>query len=456
VSVAGGDFLESSEPWRGCAPTSWDLAFGLVFFLTITDLYRLIAPWAGLGSLAPLTGIFTLVSVGYALHYWRDTRLPLSRLIGWTTFVLLIPLGSLAYSPAPSFRDMALQVLYFSLLWSGKVFFSRASTGFLRGILLDAALVAGYVGVVLSILDPSLFAGIAETTEDTTNFLGRGFGFYLQPNVCAASLTLLFFLWLFARKPRGLFRITFTLAYLLAILLTGSRGGMVMSVFLVASHVLLAGPSWDMPVLGGRFVRFVVAGGVGIVLVVGAVFDVAPGLVPGGLDETLYRIRSLAEYRDLATGDKSVQGRLQVQQAYFPLIAERPFLGYGLGSSAAMRERRVLERPSHNMFIEYTFMYGLTGIVIWILVIGMTWEDCLALRWTEHHKVHLLLFGVLFCACMVSNTVLSNRVLYCVLGWVLARRYSHPYVPVRMGDPDTRPMQPVGDPASVLQGDCGA
>jgi O-antigen ligase len=415
---------KSEEP----VPSIVDFAFAMVLFLVMTDLYRFIALWAGFSNFALVAGVFTLAAVGYSLVYWRYTCIPLGRFIAWTTFIVLIPLGSLAYSLNPNFRDIALQVLYLALLWGSKAFFSRSTTKSLRGVLLDAGLFVGFTGVVLSIIKPRLFIAISEMTGDETPyFQGRGYGFYLQPNVCAATLTLLFFLWLFVRKPSRFIHIIFTFGYLLAIFLTGSRGGMVMSVFLVSFHMLLASPGWSLSRLSARLIRLGLFGGVGLLLVIGAVFTFAPRLTPDGAVETLNRIGSLAKYRELTQGDASIGGRLDAQQAYLSLIVERPLLGYGIGSAPVMRERRLLVRGAHNTFIEYAFAYGAIGLIAWLSVSIITWQDCLALRWSLQHKIDLLFFGVVFIACMVSSTVLGNRVLYIVLGWLLAQRYTYTY-----------------------------
>ena len=132
------------------------------------------------------------------------------------SLVLLVPLVSVVYSLAPTFRDIALQIFYLSLLWASKAFFSRPATRSLRVLLLDAALISGFIGVGLSLLKPWIFVPMAEMTQnDIPYFAGRGYGFYLQPNACAASMTLLFFLWLFVRKPHGLLRVAFTMIFCL-------------------------------------------------------------------------------------------------------------------------------------------------------------------------------------------------------------------------------------------------
>jgi O-antigen ligase len=419
---------KSPDSPRDSGPSLPDLAFGLLLFLTLTDLYRFIALWAGFTSLAPLTGVFALACIGYALRYWRYTCVPFSRLAGWTAFVLLVPLGSIAYSLNPNFRYAALQFFYMSLLWASKAFFSRSSTSSLRGLLLDAALIVGFAGVVLSIVNPGLFVAISQMTGDETPyFFGRAYGFYLQPNMCASSVTFLMFLWLFVRKPRGLlYSLLIITTYLLAILLTGSRGGMVTAAFLLSGYILFPGREWDWPVFGARIVRFSVLGGAGLVLLIGAVFELAPHLTPDGAVETLRRIKSLADYRDLAQADNSVRGRLESQQAYLAMMAERPLLGYGMGSAPVMRERGFLAHTSHNMFIEYGFMYGAVGLVVWLGVALMTWQDCFVLRRVLFHKIGLLFFGVMFLTCLTSNTVLAERVPYVVVGWLLANRGPYP------------------------------
>ena len=431
-------------------PTFLDIAFGLVLFLTMTDLYRFIASWGGLKGFGPIAGVFTLVSIVYTLRYRWYARVPLSRWTGWTAFLLLVPLWSLVYSLNPNFRDVALQFLSFSLLWASKAFFTRDATKRLRCVLLDAGLVSGFAGVVLSIFKPSLFTAIAEITDSTTYSAGRGYGFYLQPNVCAASLTLLFLLWLFMRKSTGMHRVVFTGGYLLSIFLTGSRGGMIMSVCLISLHALLRGAGWDFSRLSIRFIRLALFGGMGLALLIAVIFEIAPYFIPYQGFVTLTRIRNLAELHSLAADD-AMGSRLEHQRAYFSFITERPFLGYGLGSPAAMRESKLLKKASHNTFIEYTFMYGIVGLGVWAGVIWMTWRDCASLRRVEHLKIDLLFFVILFLACMVSNTVLGNRILYIVLGWILARRYSSysaPLLYVRASDPDGAPA------GAVITRDC--
>lgn len=424
LAESGSLSRASDSPHEG-GPSVPDLAFGLVLFLTLTDLYRFIAPWAGFRSLAPLTAVFTLAAIAYATYYWPYACVPVSRLVGWTTFLLVVPLASLVYSVDPSFRDGALQVFYLSLLWASKAFFTRSGTTPLRGLLLEAALLVGFVGVVLSIIHPALFATIARMTAHPSPYReGRGYGFFLQSNACAASLTFLMFLWLFVRKPRRLWHsLLVVVVYVLAIFLTGSRGGIVTATFLLGSYVLFVGPEWDWRALGTQVIRFSVLGGIGSVFLVGVVFVIVPRLAPDGAAETLRRIRSLADYRYLMHKDESIRGRLEAQRAYLAGIAERPFLGCGMGSALVLHKQGFLPRSSHNMFVEYSFAYGAVGLVVWLALSWMTWQDCFALRHVLHHKIHFLFFGMVFLACMTSDAILVNRVLYVAFGWLLAQRY---------------------------------
>lgn len=415
-----------------------DVVFGAVLFMTVTESYRFVAVWMGFKSMAPVAGGFALIGLAYAAHHGRDARLPVSRLIGWGLFLLVLPLGSLIYSLNPNFRDMALQILYVSLLVGSKTFFARKPTRSLRGPLLDGALITGYVGLVWSIIDPGAFDVIASlTTIERRFYAGRGFGLYLQPNVCAPSLTLLFFLWLFVCRRKGIYRVVMIGAYFMAIFLTGSRGGMIMSVFLVFSHAALGGRMWNLPRFYGRVARLAVFGSVGLALVIAMVFALIPRLATGAV-VTLDRIRGLTKYRQLAQGDDSVKDRLAIQRDYLGRIAERPLLGYGMGSAPVMRERGLFLRSSHNAFLEYTFSYGFVGVFLLVLVLLMTWQDGFAVRGHFQHKPDLLFLGIAFLACMVSNTILGNRILYVVVGWFLSHRY-----PRRQNDP-TDLSTPVG------------
>lgn len=410
---------------RRARPSLLDVIFAVVLFLTVTDLYRFGAVWARFNSLAPLTGAFALAAFVYTLHYCRYSCLPLSRWMAWTTFLLVIPIASLVYSPNPNFRDVALQVFYLSLLWGSKVFFSRPGTRSIHGILVDGALAVGCAGVILSIFKPELFAALAQVNDrDMPYYHGRGYGFYLQPNVCAASLTLLFFLWLFVRRPRRTSYVMVSLTYLLTTILTGSRAGVVMAVFLVAFYPLLAGPGWNLARLGARMVRVSLLGGVGLAIVVAAVFSAAPRLASGGVLETLKRVGGLLAYRELLQQDASVRGRVDHVKDYMVKCYEQPFIGYGIASAPVMRAQGLLEAPSHNTFIEFAFTYGSVGILAWVVVVMMTWEDCRLLRSRFQYKIHVLFFGTLALACLASNTVLGNRILYVVLGWLLATRYT--------------------------------
>lgn len=200
---------------------------------------------------------------------------------------------------------------------------------------------------------------------------------------------------------------------------------MVMSVFLVSSYMLLAGSHWNLLSFLRYGIRFLIIGVGGMALLISLAFAVAPRIVPGGAFVTLERVRSLARYGNLTDND-ALGSRLEHQKAYLHQISERPVIGYGMGSAPEMRDRKLLKRSSHNTFVEHTLMYGAVGLVVWLAVIWVTWRDCYALRRVIDHKIDVIFFGTVFLACMVSSTVLANRILYVVIGWLLAERYPYP------------------------------
>jgi hypothetical protein len=119
--------------------------------------------------------------------------------------------------------------------------------------------------------------------------------------------------------------------------------------------------------------------------------------------------------RDQPLGaDASVSLRLLALRQYTSLIARRPVLGYGLGSTDHYYQSAApISVASYNTYIEAAFSYGLFYLAafLWLLLLLARHPRRRMVEEALHSNAISQLLAVVVLAGLVSNTVLGSRVL---------------------------------------------
>jgi len=309
------------------------------------------------------------------------------------------------------FRDIFVQVHFFLLLLASAYFF-RSGNGHQRLFLI--ALGISIAAMLASIASPSLFAGMATMASARFDYLGRGSGLFLQPNLMAYNLILIMILLQFS-LPRERFRLNMmtSIIFLIAVFLTGSRGG------LIAACTLIFG----LFVVDRRLndTRFFISG---VVLALVAIFIwlVADLYTQGGIDLTLYLERVMSIFDDEITYQGSVSLRLAFQAEFLRRIEEQPWFGYGLGSVAYLLDTGYLIGAAHNQFLDLTLQFGLFGGLLALICAWCVYKHMQSRDFGLSRARAIVFMLALALTMMGTNMIFNMQNFYILLGYVLAVR----------------------------------
>jgi hypothetical protein len=402
-----------------------DLVLRLVLLLSMTSVFRFAAPLLGAGiGLVSALSLFVLAA--YVLVRLRAIReLFRSRLfLAWTVLLLIWPISTLAYSPAPAGRGGGLQVLYWLLFATAGVLVYRRGWNALRRVA-GWSLLVSLVGLLASLMSPELFASTALLAGESPGHEGRAFGFFLQPNRAATSILVLGIVWNAAIGGHSLGRgVVRSLLVLLGVTLTGSRGGIVVAV--VICGMMIADSGLGNARMMGRRVSLAVR--LSLVMFLSAVVfgsfwyslsTASSSLADSGLQRRVEFLLS-APSAEAFLDDASVSARLVYQAQYLDRIRRRPLEGFGLGAANYFGESGELLNSSHNLFIETSFDFGVLYGLALLITMGLTWRAARGVwprRWTAPHSQ---LIAFLFASGLISNTVLIERAVLPAVGGFVA------------------------------------
>lgn len=404
-----------------------DWAFAIALLLNLTGSFSFAASFAGV-SIATASLALLVVQCMYLVWRWPLTVRLLRRraILLWLGLLLAWPLLSLMWAPEQSARLAGLQVYYVSLLLGAAVFVRARGWRPLAQVAGWAILVS-IVGLWLSWWRPELFALVRELADTPPDYFGRPFGFFLQPNDAAMSITALFMLRFVGLKPdRHLPAIAAVLALLTLVVWTGSRS-MFVSAIAVGLTFLAHRTTYFR--VGGYRLSPAVRGIVGAMVLVAVSWGVGFGLTAGGdmvrdtpVGAMVERIRSLDQVnQSFFEQDGSAVERLLAMSQYLDLVSRRPFTGYGLGAADTFRATGELPDVSHNLFLELAFHYGIPYVVGLLALTWRLWrhrarpeiEASLGSNLVNQFVVAFVLSGCF------SSMVLASRVLMVVLGALL-------------------------------------
>ena len=232
----------------------WDLAFGCLLFVVMTQLYRPIAVVLGLTDLTLVTGAITALCLVYLMLGRTRSLIPLHDFPLLVLAVVGLPLFSLVYAYEKDWRSLLLQFHYLLLMLAAAKFFRRRGAG---GGFVPAALAVSVMAMVISIMWPAAFQPMAAMADARYDYLGRGSGLFLQPNLMAYNLIMMMMAFYLVRRQGGnAVPLLVALVFWAALFLTGSRGGLI-----AGTLFLIAVPVAERRLSDIRFMIFALVGG---------------------------------------------------------------------------------------------------------------------------------------------------------------------------------------------------
>ena len=406
-----------------------DRLCGAILVLNMTGLSSFLAVPFDM-HVAHVTLATFLVNIWYlfvkekaALYVFRKAKMVL-----WFVFLVGWPVLTILYSPEFTAREIGLRLYYFTLLLVSATFvFLNGFDAFAR-LSIISFIISGF-GLILSIFAERYFLKIALITNSLSDYHGRAFGFFLQPNAAASGVTFIFIALapkLHSWKPGT--RLVAIFCYATCVLITGSRGGLLLSLSVIALYLL-------HQVQAGSLGNFKVALlFIGALIIVGSLQVVHPVIeefVSSRIRQInernvlLERFEIFLKFRLATTdigSDRSVSARIEVQEQFLEAISERPVLGYGFGANSYLKRTNFFRRSSHNQYLLFSMECGIFYALLFILLVCAMHrhpnrrriEQALCLQVFTIFVVAVLLKG------MVSSSLVHDRAFYVVLGGLLA------------------------------------
>lgn len=292
-------------------------------------------------------GLFLITSA--TLFLSRDILAPIKRRVVWWGVGYLVV--SIMWTAVASDQARAIegfmQVLTTSLFIGMAVMIYPRLTKGNRwwNIALWVSLCLGTASILLDYFEPTAFA----FADAGVGIQGRAAGFYLNPNIAAQTMVMIYACFL-TRSSRILL-VPISMIALTGILFTLSRGGLVAWVLLtVLASIRGLLSKWYLPLIS---ISVLVVG-----LLATQVFELISDWLPAWNRNVQERLEWVLGLRDMAGG--SAGDRLGVAAHAWSLFLEAPLFGHGLGSMAQLMGNE----GSHNMILRHLVEYGLIGVLI--------------------------------------------------------------------------------------------
>jgi len=234
---------------------------------------------------------------------------------------------------------------------------------------------------------------------------GRSAGFYLNPNVSAEALVGYGLVFLLARSAKFSVADVIVMALvLLGVFATFSRAGILASLVLLPAAVLMRSE--------GKHIFRIVLAGVAVSLLVFAFASFVVRNLDLSEDAT---VRFLSLIESGGVGDYG-EDRGLTALAALELAMENPLLGAGVGTIFEMPE------GPHNMFVAMMVDYGITGLVVYLVMIIRLIQIA---RRPDRHESRIVLFfvGWLVIFGFASHNLLGNPETIPLMGFALGCAY---------------------------------
>jgi O-antigen ligase len=364
------------------------LAVGVIFFFfTRLDTYLVVQQLAS----SPVGWIAPYCVLSIPLLMIRDKgKYPPRSVFCWCLGFFIIAFLSYSFSPQSEFSlrafiDRSFSVLF--LLVTTFLFADQRIQRWTRYVLV-AATGIGVFNNFYQILSPSAFGGLVE---------GRAVGLYLDPNDCANALILGMIITV-DLLPKKL-RLFWVMMVGFGVILTFSRGGILGWIMVVIMMSLTRVISFQKSLLS--------------ILVIGIILFFAVQLgsqwigdssnIYNQLDSTaLERVESIIGGDASAAEDASTIERKGVAEKGWEMFLERPFFGYGIGSTFDY-SITTFSVSTHNMFLLYAAEYGIVGIAILPLAIYAVTHRARG----ETRKIGIIFTVFILLISLFSHTILS-------------------------------------------------
>ena len=350
----------------------------------------------------------------------------------WIAFVFLWPLLTVPYAPVFDIKAIGLNLYMVLLMIATAVWVSRCGVERAGRLLVAAALVTVF-GLVLSMFASDYFAAVAEAANAHATYKNRAFGFFLQPNMAAENASFMFAVLVTPLALRSVSEVAVaTLIFVVAIMVTGSRGGMIIAFAVLAyAFVFSASPT---TVLKKSVVTKQIAGVVAVVLAVFFVSQIidlvssSGGRVAGEGFTLADRVRAVLTL-DIKAGGlvETAVSRYIALQEHFAGILSSPIVGQGMAASQNLAARGSLTYASHNQYLQVAYDLGIPAMIVYLYLIIELWKNAdspVARHLTGGVQSARLLVISMALAGLFSNSILNSRVFFIALGVVIAMRYA--------------------------------
>ena len=406
-----------------------DKLFFLVLVLNATSLFAFLAPQFGVTigtislALLALNIYYLIVKARYSVPLFLRGGMG-----SWLFVIVLWPLCTVVYAPSFNMREIGLTLYYFSLFF-GTVVYTVANGLPAIHRVMSISLVISVVGMALSMLMPGYFESVAVLATGRTVFEGRPFGFFMQPNILAQGLGLLFIGWFsLLQRKNGLSEVVAILAFLLVMLLTGSRLGILIAVITVTVSLAY---SWRKRLRSKRYLLKIcllticLAGGV-----IGTrhYLSIVGNSVNRREYDLIDRMETMLSFKLSKDGslkdDASIKKRFATQAVYMSLINEKTLLGHGFGSDTYYLDEGVLFNSAHSDAITCAMEYGVLYVFVFaLLMLQLYWKRSRrgVERVFQTNSIFQFVAVVLFL--FAVGSFLNLRTLYVVLGMFFVAVY---------------------------------
>ena len=416
-----------------------------VVFLNFTNLYTFLSGLTGLSF--KIFGIaFILFMAGYcAVNTAVLNRfLRVNPVLWFLALFVVIPIAAIAYAPYRELRYVGYTINFGMIFLVTGIWILK--WGWIRfSKVIFLSWICCVSGICLSYFAPGVFEQVAIIQEQASGERGlwretqiaessqaRAFGFYMQSNRAAYAVMMhLLLLMPFILYNRPYARIVVLAISFGAILLTGSRGGYVMLLFvsLMAFFYELKngvrnkhGISSRIEALP-RYVLLVGASALVGIFILGV--SVRSDKLEAGSSSATRIFESLFSGKYDIASDSSIQARMNTQKIFISRILEHPVLGRGHYSDEWGKYHGIIPITAHNMYLDLAYQYGIPvtlGCYLWLFYLLFSRGAKAIVEHFRFNSVFMLVF-VLCLYSFVSTTVFDLRIFPVVIAFFLVILY---------------------------------
>jgi O-Antigen ligase len=327
----------------------------IALFFTDLDFY---VYWAKVSPLPPITWIYVFAVLALPLMILSPSRGISKPLLLWIGSYLMITVASYVFlSTGNEFEVQELRTRMLSVAFIAvmMVIFSNQSRvhAWVRKLIVIATVIAA-INNVLGASVPDLFGD--------SGVVGRWGGWYVNPTKSGMGLMLGLVFGTEVLVP--LLRIPYVMLGGVGILLTFSRGAMLMWILLLV-WLLVRGKIPHQQTAGwflGLILLGLITGLQGEEIVRG--FNLPPQII-----ERLEWFQNPLENKGDAEGSSGA--RMEVAETAWEMFLQRPLTGYGVGSTVTWS----FPISTHNMYLSLMADYGLIGVAMLpTLVWSVVWK----------------------------------------------------------------------------------